>query len=102
MLVMLALTSFLGFAQIEQVSYRGAFAPSPTPMWTNGWSSFDPQNTVYSRPTTVNVDAAITTNTTWDANVMYKLQGLIYVKNGATLTIPAGTIVTVDGGWMGR
>lgn len=96
MLVMLALTSFLGFAQIEQVSYRGAFAPSPTPMWTNGWSNFDPQNTVYSRPTTVNVDAAITTNTTWDANVMYKLQGLIYVKNGATLTIPAGTIIVGD------
>jgi hypothetical protein len=96
MLVMLALTSFLGFAQIEQVSYRGAFAPSPTPMWTNGWTNFDPQNTTYSKPTTVNVDTAITTNTTWDANVLYKLQGIIYVKNGATLTIPAGTIIEGD------
>lgn len=101
MLVLLVLTSFLGYAQIEQVSYRGAFAPSPTPMWTNGWTNFDPQNTVYSKPTTVYVNAAITTNTTWDANVMYVLQGLIYVKNGATLTIPPGTIIEGDHTYTG-
>lgn len=101
MLVLLALTSFLGFAQIEQVSYRGAFAPSPTPMWTNGWTNFDPQNTVYSRATTVNIDAAITTNTTWTANNLYVLKGLIYVKNGATLTIEAGTLIEGDHTYTG-
>jgi hypothetical protein len=101
MMVLLALTSFIGFAQIEQVSYRGAFAPSPTPMWTNGWTNFDPQNTVYSRATTVNVDAAITTNTTWTANNLYVLKGLIYVKNGATLTIEAGTLIEGDHTYTG-
>jgi len=41
---------------------------------------------------TVNVTADITTNTTWNAADTYILDKVIYVK-GATLDIPAGTIV---------
>ena len=39
------------------------------------------------------VDADITTSTTWTADNTYNLDGQIYVKAGATLTIEAGTLV---------
>jgi hypothetical protein len=35
----------------------------------------------------------ITTNTTWTANNTYQLDGLIFVNNGATLTIEPGTVI---------
>ena len=76
-------------------SYRGAFAPAPEPMWTDNWTNWDPQNTTYGTPD-VTVTTSITTNTTWTANHIYLLQGQIYVKNGATLTIQPGTIVMGD------
>lgn len=75
--------------------YRGAFAPAPAAMWTDGWTNWDPQNTVYNAPT-VNITSSITNNTTWTANNVYLLQGQIYVKNGATLTIEPGTIIMGD------
>lgn len=91
------LTSISAFSQsfFVPTTYRGAFAPAPTAMWTDGWCNWDPQNTVY--PTaTVNVTTAITTNTTWTAGNTYLLQGQIYVKNGATLTIEPGVTVLGD------
>ena len=39
------------------------------------------------------ISAAITTNTTWTANKTYLLNGLVYVKGGATLTIQPGVVV---------
>ena len=79
-------------AQIEPTSYRGAFAPAPTAMWTNGWANFDPQNAVY--PTTgFNIPTVITSNTTLFTGNTYLLQGLTYVKNGATLTIQPGVVI---------
>jgi hypothetical protein len=38
----------------------------------------------------------ITSNMTLSADKKYLLQGFVYVKNGATLTIPAGTIIKGD------
>jgi PKD repeat protein len=76
-------------------SYRGAFAPAPEAMWTDGWTNWDPQNTNYGT-SNVTVTTNITTNTTWTANNIYLLQGQIYVKNGATLTIQPGTVVMGD------
>ena len=85
--------SFAGFAQFEITTYRGAFAPSPAAMWTDNWSNYDPQNTVYPA-TTVDVTATeINTNTTWTANNVYRLLSQVFVKNGATLTIEAGTVI---------
>lgn len=78
-----------------QTNYRGAFAPAPTAMWTDNWTNWDPQNTAYGTPT-VTVTTSITTNTTWTANNIYLLQGQIYVKNGATLTIEPGTVIQGD------
>ena len=90
------LSASASFAQLnwkfEPTDYRGAFAPAPTPMWTNGWTNFDPQTTVYPAPT-VTVSANITANTTWSASSVYLLSGPIYVTNNATLTIQPGTVI---------
>lgn len=79
----------------SDVTYRGAFAPAPAAMWTDGWCNWDPQNTNYGTPN-VNVSANITSNTTWTAGNVYLLQGQIYVTNNATLTIEAGTVIQGD------
>jgi hypothetical protein len=91
-LSMLLLVTFTGFAQFTTTTYRGAFAPAPTAMWTDTWTEFDPQNKVYPTPT-VTVSANITTNTTWTAGNTYALGGQIYVKNNATLTIEPGVVI---------
>ena len=47
----------------------------------------------------VNVSGNITVSTTWTANNYYNLQGQIYVKDGATLTIEPGVVIaSQDGG----
>ncbi|MFN9325963.1 MAG: hypothetical protein ACK6A5_11335, partial [Flavobacteriales bacterium] len=45
---------------------------------------------------TIEVTANITTNTTWTSNNKYLLKGFIYIEDGATLTIQAGTIIKGD------
>ncbi len=79
----------------QVVNYRGAFAPAPATPWTDGWTNWDPQNTSYGAPT-VTVSTTITSNTTWTSNNVYLIQGLVYVKNGATLTIQPGTVIRGD------
>lgn len=44
----------------------------------------------------VEVTADITASTTWSASKIYLLKGIINVTNGATLTIPAGTLIKGD------
>jgi PKD repeat protein len=92
-----ALMSNFAFAQsfFVPTAYRGAFAPAPAAMWTDSWTNWDPQNTVYPTPT-VTVSTSITVNTTWTAGNVYLLQGQIYVKSGATLTIQPGTVIMGD------
>lgn len=73
-------------------SYKGAFAPSPTPMWTDSWTEWDPINKVYPS-TNLTVSSNITTNTTWSTGQVVLLKGPIYVKNNAVLTIQPGVII---------
>lgn len=81
---------------IQQVPYKGAFAPAPASPWTTGWTNFDPQNAVYPAANVL-IDATagdtIKVNTTWTSNNVYLLKGTIYVKDGAILTIEAGTVI---------
>jgi hypothetical protein len=91
------LVAATGIAQsgfFTATTYRGAFEPG-VPMWTDNWVEWDPQNHAYPAPT-VTVNTNITSNTTWTSNNTYLIQGLIYVQNGATLTIQAGTTVLGD------
>ncbi|MBW4891051.1 hypothetical protein KXQ82_15095 [Mucilaginibacter sp. HMF5004] len=45
---------------------------------------------------TVEISGDISANTTWTSDKIYLLKGFVYVTNGATLTINAGTIIKGD------
>ena len=77
---------------IQPVNYRGAFAPLPTPMWTDLWCNWNPQQVNY--PTAnVNVSGNISSNTRWSLPNTYMLNGAVYVDSGVTLTIDSGVTV---------
>jgi hypothetical protein len=44
-------------------------------------------------PTDSTISGNITVNRVLDKNKVYLLQGFVYVKDGATLTIPAGSLI---------
>ncbi len=77
----------------RSVTFRGAFSASGD--WTKGWANFDPQNAYYP-PTNATLTGEITSNMTLDKSKVYKIVGNVYVRSGATLTIPAGTILRGD------
>jgi hypothetical protein len=53
--------------------------------------------TVTTTPSnTVEITGDISANTTWTSDKIYLLKGFVYVTNGATLTINAGTIIKGD------
>jgi hypothetical protein len=78
-----------------QVNYKGALEPAPANAWTDNWTNWDPQNTVYGN-TTVTVNSDITSNTTWTTGTIVLLQNKVYVTNGATLTIQPGVVIRGD------
>jgi hypothetical protein len=85
--------------------YIGAMTEYAAQDWTKGWANFDPKNAVYGAPTdmtTLDGMAAtlpvpgkkeITTTLTLDATKVYLMTGLIVVKTGGKLVIPAGTVI---------
>lgn len=77
----------------DQVTYRGAF--NATTLWTDSWTNWDAENTVYPA-TTVTKSGEITASETWTSSNVYKIEGFLYVRSGATLTIEAGTIIRGD------
>ena len=77
--------------KINKTCYRGAFAPAPTPMWTDNWTSWDPQNKVYPAPT-VTVTSNITANTTWSVGQTILITTPIYVKNNSVVVIFSATL----------
>jgi hypothetical protein len=82
----------LADAFFDKVSYKGAFG---TTDWTKDWTNFDPKTAVYPA-TTETLSGTIAANRTLDASKVYLLQGFVYVADGVTLTIPAGTIIRGD------
>ncbi|MBA2611646.1 MAG: T9SS type A sorting domain-containing protein [Bacteroidetes bacterium] len=85
----------MGQAFFNQTTFRGAFAPAPTPMWTNTWTEWDPQNKVYPAPT-MTVTGNITANTTWATGQTILLSSTCFVKNNAVLTIQPGVVIRGD------
>lgn len=95
-LAMLLVATFASKGQFfDPTSYKGAFAPAPIAMWTDGWCNWSPDSTNYPA-TTVTVSGNITSNTTWSSNQVYKLSGVVYVDSLVTLTIQPGTIIRGD------
>jgi len=76
------------------VDYKGAFSSEDN--WLKGWSRLD-QLGYFNEPaaakTDVEVTADITTDTTWSNDNNYLLGGPIWVRDGASLTIEAGTTI---------
>ena len=76
--------------------YVGAFDPAQG-LWTDGWTALDAYGHTGDlsggNPGMVTVTADITSNTTWTANNLYMLDGLIFVDSLNTLTIEPGTVI---------
>lgn len=85
-------TEGLSNSFFDRVAYKGAFG---TTDWSAGWANYNPQTTDYPA-TTATLSGEITINTTLDATKIYLLSGFVYVRSGATLTIPAGTVIRGD------
>ncbi len=96
MMVICAISLQAQVATITPVTYRGAFAPAPTSMWTAGWTNWDPQYANYGSGVDSIIKTPITTNRTLSGTKKYLLQGLVYVTNNAVLTVNAGCIVKGD------
>lgn len=101
---MLCSTALVQAQFFTQVGYQGALDTDPAKDWTaTGWTNFNPKATNYAAVTdtvTLNgIDAGangkktITGSLTLDAAKVYLLKGIIVVADGATLTIPAGTVI---------
>jgi len=76
----------------DKVAYKGAFG---TADWTSSWTNFDPKTTAYAAATET-LTGTISANLTLDAAKVYLLKGFVYVPDGITLTIPAGTVIRGD------
>ena len=77
-----------------KVNYAGAFGPSGD--WTCGWTKWASGDNCLPANNEVSVSGFITSNTTWTADKTWILNGFVYVKNCATLTIEPGTLIKGD------
>ena len=63
--------------------------------WLNNWTNFKPATTDYNEATTI-ITGVISSNTVLQRKNTYRLVGVVYVTNKATLTIEAGTLIRGD------
>lgn len=83
------------YQYMEHTPYKGAFAPAPTPMWTDGWTEWNPGTKSYPA-TTAEISSNITSDFTLTNDKVWLLKNKVYVTNGAKLTIQPGTIIRGD------
>jgi hypothetical protein len=83
-----------------QTDYVGALSNDVSKDWTIGWTVWNPKQATYpavNETTTLNGSSAgkleISTTVTLDAAKVYLLKGLVVIKSGGKLVIPAGTII---------
>ena len=76
----------------SQVNYKGAFGAAD---WTNGWTylSGDVRTFDNTKPTKTITDANINGTVNFSADTIYILDGFVFVDNGETLNIAAGTVI---------
>ncbi|MGM0551660.1 MAG: carboxypeptidase-like regulatory domain-containing protein [Bacteroidota bacterium] len=75
----------------DAVSYQGAFEPGGS-NWAEGWTLMYGHSGA-TAANEITVSANITTDTEWTKDNVYLLDGFIFVEDGATLTIEAGTMI---------
>ncbi|HJW31475.1 MAG TPA: hypothetical protein VJ508_19735, partial [Saprospiraceae bacterium] len=97
------------FAQTDfkliETTYVGALSADDNADWTTGWTNYDPENTNYPDPTDLTTlngmngslpvpgEMNITSTLTLDPAKVYALSGLVVIRDGGKLIIPAGTII---------
>ncbi|MBS3914207.1 MAG: T9SS type A sorting domain-containing protein [Bacteroidetes bacterium] len=86
-----------------QDNYVGALSSDVSKDWTTGWTEWDPQQKSYPAVTeTSTLDASsagkleISSTLTLDASKVYLLKGIIVIKSGGKLVIPAGTVIRAE------
>lgn len=91
--------------KLKETGYIGALKAETAEDWTTGWTNFDPKNTAYAAATdTTTLNGMVSTlpavgkkeitgTETLDATKVYLLKGIVVVKSGGKLVIPAGTLI---------
>ncbi|HRI01359.1 MAG TPA: hypothetical protein PK006_09945 [Saprospiraceae bacterium] len=91
-----------------KTKFVGALSDQESEDWTKQWTNWAPQSTSYADATdliTLNGmwaslpvpgELNITNDLVLDAQKVYLLQGLVVVRNGGSLTIPAGTLIRAE------
>ncbi|CAD7699375.1 unnamed protein product [Ostreobium quekettii] len=72
------------------VDFRGAFDED---LWISGWSFLDDFARIPDNIPGKILDGDVEADTTWSADTVYLLTDQVFVKDGATLTIQAGTTI---------
>lgn len=85
---LLLFVSCLAFAQQE----KGIMGSTN---WLNNWTEFDKSRMLYNESNEI-LFGTYSTNTTLYKRNTYLINGPVYVTNGATLTIEAGTVIKGD------
>lgn len=74
---------------------------SSTTATGTGGGPVDPDPVLPACTKTADLPQAITTSTALSQDTCYNLKGVVYVKSGATLTIPKGTVIKGDKATLG-
>lgn len=91
--------------KLQQTSFVGALDAELVNDWTQGWTNWNPKNTNYPAPTDLTTldgtlpslsvpgELNIAGTLVLQASQVYSLKGMIVVRNGGKLVIPAGTVI---------
>ena len=87
-------------SEMTSTDYKGAIEPGSTP-WYSGWSFYSRliAGNLNSDPLpiasfeTITDDGSGTGTVTWTNNMTYIIDGFVFVNDGQTLTIEAGTVI---------
>jgi len=81
----------------QNVPFKGAFGGD---LWIKGWTALDRKGFVADegQDGQVVIDENITQDTFWSADNEYVLDGAIFVTDGASLSIEAGTVIKAQDG----
>lgn len=95
-------TCNVGDSFIEETNYKGAIDPNAGNAWYSGWSAYE---AILAGNNTPGYDKGIPTMITdadmqnagdvinWTNDKLYIIQGLVFVNEGQTLNIQAGTVI---------
>jgi hypothetical protein len=92
-----------GDAFFDRVCFVGAVGPKPEDDWTQGWTYWDSLGAGRQdlhlpgmpgpRPLAIYVNTKLYSDQTWSPDSNYLVAGFLRVKDQATLTVQAGTVI---------